>query len=310
MDYKKKIISGGKVRDYMTSPVLSVDEDSTLKEVAEFMSSNKLSVVLVKNKSLDYIGVVTDADFTRKVAAKEYSVNTTTIDSVMSAPVKTIEGSTIMTEANKKMRRWGIRNLAVTEKGEFVGLLSAIHFFSYYENVEEYLSDLAVNDGLTGIHNRRYFDEILAIEWKRAKREKSPLSLIMLDIDYFKKFNDTYGHQAGDECLIKVANAISDALRRSVDIVARYGGEEFVVILPNIELKDATHMAEKIRAQIVALEIEHKLSSISPFITMSLGVTSIVPSSDSSHAKLLQSADEALYNAKLRGRNCVIVAYD
>jgi diguanylate cyclase (GGDEF)-like protein len=306
---KNKILFSENVRDYMISPIPYVEEGSTLKEAANFMSSNKTSVVLVRDKEFNYIGIITESDFTRKVVAKECSVNTAIVDSVMSTPVKTIKGSTTMAEANKKMLRSGIRHLAVVEKEEFVGLLSAINFFSYFENVEKYLGDLAVNDGLTGIHNRRHFDEIINIEWKRAKREKSPLSLIMLDIDYFKKYNDTYGHQAGDECLIKVATALSDSMRRPADLVARYGGEEFVIVLPNVELNEATKFSEKIRADIEDLKIEHRLSSISPFITASLGVASILPSNDSTHEALLQSADKALYNAKIRGRNCVTIAH-
>lgn len=294
----------------MTSPILSVDEGSTLREVAKFMKSKKTPLVLVQNKSLEYIGVVTEADFTRKVAAKECSVKTTTIDAIMSSPVKTIKGSMIMAEANKSMRQSGIRHLIVTDNEEFVGLLSLINFFKYYEEVEEYLSDLAINDGLTKIHNRRYFDEILSVEWKRARRERSPLSLIMLDIDYFKKYNDTYGHQAGDETLVKVARAISETMRRPADIVARYGGEEFVVVLPNVPQEDAAKMSEIIRAKIEDLEIEHKLSSINKFLTMSLGIASMVPSSDSSPEELLNKADKALYNAKIRGRNCVTVSHD
>ena len=310
MTDKTTIITDKKVREYMTSPILSVDEGSTLREVAKFMKSKKTPLVLVQNKSLEYIGVVTEADFTRKVAAKECSVKTTTIDAIMSSPVKTIKGSTIMAEANKSMRQSGIRHLIVTDNEEFVGLLSLINFFKYYEEVEEYLSDLAINDGLTKIHNRRYFDEILSVEWKRARRERSPLSLIMLDIDYFKKYNDTYGHQAGDETLVKVARAISETMRRPADIVARYGGEEFVVVLPNVPQEDAAKMSEIIRAKIEDLEIEHKLSSINKFLTMSLGIASMVPSSDSSPEELLNKADKALYNAKIRGRNCVTVSHD
>jgi len=310
MTDKTKIILDRKVREYMTSPILSVDEGSTLREVAKFMKSKKTPLVLVQNKSLEYTGVVTEADFTRKVAAKECSVKTTTVDTIMSSPVKTIKGSTIMAEANKTMRQSGIRHLIVTDNEEFVGLLSPINFFKYYEDVEEYLSDLAINDGLTGIHNRRYFDEVLSVEWKRAKREKSYLSLIMLDIDFFKKYNDSYGHQTGDESLIKVAKAISESLRRPADMVARYGGEEFVVVLPNVKQEDAVKLSEQIRDKIEGLEIEHKLSSINKFLTMSLGVASIVPNTDSSPEELLKKADKALYNAKIRGRNCVNVAHD
>jgi len=303
-----KMTFGGTVKEYMTSPILSVENDPTLKEVADFMSSHKSSVVLVKNKTHGYIGVVTDADFTHKVAVKEYPVNNTTVESILSAPIKAVDGSMFMSDANGIMRQSGIRHLAVTEKGEFIGLLSAMNFFEYYKDVEEYLSNLAIHDGLTGIYNRRYFDETLAREWKRTKREKSPLSLIMLDIDYFKKYNDTYGHQAGDGCLIKVATAISGALRRPADMAARYGGEEFAVILPNFELENATQFGETIRAKIEALKIEHRQSDVNPFITASLGLACIVPSSKSSPRELIEAADKALYSAKNNSRNCLCFA--
>ena len=310
MNDNVKMTFGGIVKEYMTSPILSVDNDATLKEVADFMNSDKTSVVLVRNKNHGYIGVVTDADFTHKVAVKEYSVNTTTIESIMSAPIKAVDGSIFMADANGIMCQSGIRHLAVTENGEFIGLLSAMNFFEYYKDVEEHLSNLAINDGLTGIYNRRYFDETLAREWKRTMREKAPLSLIMLDIDYFKKYNDTYGHQAGDECLRQVATTISGALRRPADMAARYGGEEFVVVLPNLKLEDSAKFGETIRAKIEALKMEHKQSDANPFITVSLGIASVVPSSISSYEELVGAADKALYSAKNKGRNRVCVAQD
>ncbi len=310
MNDNVKMTFGGIVKEYMTSPILSVDNDATLKEVADFMNSDKTSVVLVRNKNHGYIGVVTDADFTHKVAVKEYSVNTTTIESIMSAPIKAVDGSIFMADANGIMCQSGIRHLAVTENGEFIGLLSAMNFFEYYKDVEEHLSNLAIHDGLTGIYNRRYFDETLAREWKRTMREKAPLSLIMLDIDYFKKYNDTYGHQAGDECLRQVATTISGALRRPADMAARYGGEEFVVVLPNLKLEDSAKFGETIRAKIEALKMEHKQSDANPCITVSLGIASVVPSSISSYEELVGAADKALYSAKNKGRNRVCVAQD
>ena len=310
MNDNVKMTFGGIVKEYMTSPILSVDNDATLKEVADFMNSDKTSVVLVRNKNHGYIGVVTDADFTHKVAVKEYSVNTTTIESIMSAPIKAVDGSMFMADANGIIRQSGIRHLAVTENGEFIGLLSAMNFFEYYKDVEEHLSNLAIHDGLTGIYNRRYFDETLAREWKRTMREKAPLSLIMLDIDYFKKYNDTYGHQAGDECLRQVATTISGALRRPADMAARYGGEEFVVVLPNFKLENSAKFGETIRAKIEALKMEHKQSDANPFITVSLGIASVVPSSISSYEELVGAADKALYSAKNKGRNRVCVAQD
>ena len=310
MNDNVKMTFGGIVKEYMTSPILSVDNDATLKEVADFMNSDKTSVVLVRNKNHGYIGVVTDADFTHKVAVKEYSVNTTTIESIMSAPIKAVDGSMFMADANGIILQSGIRHLGVTENGEFIGLLSAMNFFEYYKDVEEHLSNLAIHDGLTGIYNRRYFDETLAREWKRTMREKAPLSLIMLDIDYFKKYNDTYGHQAGDECLRQVATTISGALRRPADMAARYGGEEFVVVLPNLKLEDSAKFGETIRAKIEALKMEHKQSDANPFITVSLGIASVVPSSISSYEELVGAADKALYSAKNKGRNRVCVAQD
>lgn len=294
----------------MASPVLTVSSDSTLQEVAKFMRSHKTSVVLVKDKTHDHIGVVSNTDFTQKVAAKNGSTNKATIKSIMSSPIKTIEGSTNMAAANKTMLMSGVSHLIVTEKEEVAGLLSAINFFAYYQNVEKYLNDLAVIDGMTGIYNRRHFDESLAKEWKRTQREKISLSLIMLDIDYFKKYNDTYGHPAGDECLVKVAHCISEALRRPADMLARYGGEEFAIVLPNVTLEEAENLSEIIRSKIENMKIEHRLSNISPYITASLGIASNNPSPNSSPEELLQTADKALYNAKLKGRNTISIAYD
>ena len=168
------------------------------------------------------------------------------------------------------------------------------------------LSKLATSDSLTNIANRRYFDEILAKEWQRGKREKAPLSLILCDIDCFKLYNDYFGHQAGDVCLQQVAIAISETVNRSGDLVARYGGEEFAVILPQTKTEEALLVAEKIRQQIKKLNIFHPDSLVGNRVSLSLGVSSIVPSYDYTKKQLLQTADKALYEAKNRGRDRVI----
>lgn len=165
------------------------------------------------------------------------------------------------------------------------------------------LKCLAVSDGLTKIPNRRRFDECLKQEWKRLAREQKSLSLIMCDIDYFKLYNDNYGHQAGDDCLYAVAQAISCKVRRPGDLVARYGGEEFAVILPNTSVDQAIHVAEGIRATIQQLQIVHSQSPISSFVTLSLGISSGVPRQNLTAATLLAVADRALYGAKQQGRN-------
>lgn len=171
---------------------------------------------------------------------------------------------------------------------------------------EEKLHLLISLDGLTGIANRRYFDEYLEREWKRAIRCGKPLSLIMCDIDYFKAYNDTYGHLNGDECLKKVALALSDTIKRPGDLVARYGGEEFAVVLPETDQHGAVIIAEILRTDVESLKIEHVNSSNSKYVTISLGVAAAIPSMDSSFTELIIAADKALYQAKKEGRNRVI----
>lgn len=165
------------------------------------------------------------------------------------------------------------------------------------------LTALSVMDGLTRIPNRRRFDECLEAEWERHNREQGQLSIILCDIDYFKKFNDTYGHQAGDECLKQVARAIHGCACRASDLAARYGGEEFAVILPNTDTAGAMVIAERIRSAVQALEVEHRASDVSPHVSLSLGVGTLVPDPDTSKEILLENADKALYAAKENGRN-------
>ncbi len=165
------------------------------------------------------------------------------------------------------------------------------------------LEQLAVTDCLTRIYNRRRFDEMFLAEWNRLAREGRPLGLIMQDVDYFKAYNDTYGHPAGDLCLQKVAQAISKATKRPADLVARYGGEEFIVALPNTDLEGATAVAEAIRAELRELKLPHRSSAASPYLTMSFGVSSQVPSENIPPSQLIEAADQALYLAKEHGRD-------
>ncbi|MFB5650483.1 diguanylate cyclase [Leptospira wolffii] len=166
-------------------------------------------------------------------------------------------------------------------------------------------------DGLSGIWNRRFFDEILEVEWKRSCRGSKPISLLLLDIDYFKKYNDTYGHQAGDECIRKVAGVLKDTARRAGDFPARYGGEEFAIILPETDSEKAIVVAETIRARVQDLKISHEASDVSPFVSVSIGIASTVPDKKSNHLdKLLEESDKALYRSKESGRNKVTVYSD
>jgi len=165
------------------------------------------------------------------------------------------------------------------------------------------LHSLSSQDGLTGIANRRKLDDVLENEWKRMEREKQPLSLILCDLDFFKMYNDHYGHQAGDTCLKAVARAIEKSFNRSGDLAARYGGEEFISVMPNTDIEGALHMAELIRVAVESLKIEHVKSNVSPHVTLSLGVSSCIPGPGLSIEKLIEAADKSLYMAKQQGRN-------
>jgi diguanylate cyclase (GGDEF)-like protein/PAS domain S-box-containing protein len=165
------------------------------------------------------------------------------------------------------------------------------------------LEKMSSLDGLTGIDNRRSFDEHMEIEWKRCLRESKSLSLIMIDIDHFKLFNDTYGHQGGDNCLKEVAETLGCLIKRPPDIVCRYGGEEFVIKLPETDEEGARVVAERLRNGIQDLRILHAGSRVSKFVTISLGVASIIPNKYISANELIERADKALYKAKLDGRN-------
>lgn len=183
----------------------------------------------------------------------------------------------------------------------------AIHqgeLYTQLETANRELQELSSRDGLTGVANRHRFDRYLTQQWNYSLEKQSFLSLILCDVDHFKLYNDTYGHQAGDACLQQVAFAISTIIQRPADLVARYGGEEFAVILPNTHLEEAKEIAEKIRLQVKNLSILHSESAYQ-CVTLSLGIAAVIPTSDSSLEPLIAAADTALYQAKKSGRNCI-----
>ncbi len=168
------------------------------------------------------------------------------------------------------------------------------------------LQRLVSIDGLTQVANRRCLDEYLAQEFKRSSREKVPISLVLCDIDFFKNYNDNYGHQEGDLCLQAVAQAISKATNRPADLVARYGGEEFVIVLPNTDQEGGMNVATKATELVRSLQLPHDYSEAAPYVTISCGVATLFPHQHTQAINLLlKSADRALYVAKAEGRNCV-----
>jgi len=170
------------------------------------------------------------------------------------------------------------------------------------------LEKYSYQDGLTQVANRRMFDTLLEREWARARREQHPLALIMIDIDFFKFYNDGYGHQAGDDCLKRIATTLDAVSRRSTDLVARYGGEEFMILLPNTDNRQAQKLAEQCRSDVAALQIPHASSDAADVVTISVGVATMLPSSEIHASDLVKAADQALYRAKDGGRNRVKAA--
>ncbi len=169
----------------------------------------------------------------------------------------------------------------------------------------DFLEGISYLDGLTGIANRRKLNEFMELTCSYAERESLPISMIMIDIDFFKLYNDHYGHQQGDNCLIQIAGALSETLVRKTDFVARYGGEEFVCVLPNTNTDIALELAEKLRLSVMALQIPHAYSTAADCVTISLGVSTLIPTTDLSCDILIKNADEALYLSKKSGRNMV-----
>ena len=166
------------------------------------------------------------------------------------------------------------------------------------------LSTLSTTDSLTGLANRRKFDEVWQTEWQRSVRQGMPLAVIMLDVDFFKRYNDHCGHQAGDACLQQVAHILAAGVQRAGELVARYGGEEFVLVLPGARLGDAQASAERIRAAVQAAAIAHPASPLGPCVTVSVGFAADTPRLGEDPERLLRAADAALYQAKAQGRNC------
>jgi diguanylate cyclase (GGDEF)-like protein len=187
--------------------------------------------------------------------------------------------------------------------GKLIGVMESVRDMTAMKHAEAALRDLAGLDGLTGLPNRRTFDDVLAKEWSRSSRSGAPLSLLMIDIDHFKRFNDNFGHAGGDKCLETIANVIANSVRRIGDLPARYGGEEFALILPATDIHGALIVAENLRRSVEAREIRHPGNSASPFVTASIGAAAVLAPPNANAGEIIRFADQALYRAKALGRN-------
>jgi len=194
------------------------------------------------------------------------------------------------------------------DHGKLIAVVETLRDMTEQKLAQMALQNLAESDGLTGIANRRTFDDRLRLEWLRAQREGLPLSLALIDVDFFKRFNDSYGHQQGDECLRQVASTVAAALFRPGDLAARYGGEEFAVIMPGTLEHGANAVAERICERIRELELPHAHSDVAAHVTVSIGIATLTPAADADYPALVSAADAALYAAKHAGRNRVTAA--
>jgi diguanylate cyclase (GGDEF)-like protein/PAS domain S-box-containing protein len=200
----------------------------------------------------------------------------------------------------------------IREEGVTTALVGFIFDISERKKLEDVLKrlnaqleSLSFHDALTGVANRRMYDKTMAAEWGRAQRHEMPVSLILIDVDHFKQYNDRYGHVMGDECLVKVAQALGGVSGRSSDLLARYGGEEFVLVLPDTDREAALKIAERCRAAVEALGVPHDKSDAGEVVTASVGLSTVVPSVNSEPASIFEAADKMLYLAKQKGRNRV-----
>ncbi|HEV8245446.1 MAG TPA: diguanylate cyclase, partial [Polyangiaceae bacterium] len=202
-----------------------------------------------------------------------------------------------------RVRAHSIRHLLQLERDEAFRKLESLT--KDLEKSNEELARLSAVDGLTGVANRRSFDGALEREWRRAARENTTLSLILIDVDFFKRYNDAYGHLGGDDCLRKVAGALSKAVHRPGDFVARYGGEEFAVLLPSTDHEGSLVVAELLRTAVSDLRLDHRASEVTDHVTISLGLATLRPKHTGQPNELISQADGALYEAKRGGRNRV-----
>jgi diguanylate cyclase (GGDEF)-like protein len=189
--------------------------------------------------------------------------------------------------------------------GNLIAVVETLRDMTDQKRAETALQNLAANDGLTGLANRRSFDHRLDMEWARAQRTEVPMTLVLLDVDHFKLFNDVHGHQKGDECLRAVAATMRSGSLRPSDLAARYGGEEFAIIMPNTDQKSARKVTERLRGAVRDLRVKHGAPGAGPFVTMSIGVASVIPPLGLGPEWLLTQADQALYAAKNAGRDFV-----
>ncbi|KAB2934321.1 MAG: transporter substrate-binding protein [Leptonema illini] len=299
----------------MTDVILVIRDDGSLDEVAPTTSdllkqkgadAATLADFFPKEQTEFFLGSIQKALHVHQPLTVEYSLIVDGVEHWFEARISPLSANTVLfiaRDATERMLAQRALHAANVELERRVKDRT-----KELQSANARLIELATRDELTGVANRRLFNETLDAEIRRARRDKRSLSLLFCDVDYFKKYNDRYGHQAGDECLIKIGHLLAALFRRAGELPARYGGEEFAVILPGTDAFQALLLAEKLRADVEALQIRHEESDISQWVTLSIGIVSILPRAKHTSAFFIHEADNALYRSKEEGRNRITVA--
>jgi diguanylate cyclase (GGDEF)-like protein len=279
------------------------DEHGEVAEHSHFLLSTELSKLQSKAKQLEQenydlkIALSNTAEHGDFIEAQLYATNTQLQEEVMVRRRTELTLKTLVNLISQQRNDLEIMLETLMVHGDILDTQWQQQIFQ--ANV------LASSDGLTHIANRRRFDEYLSNQWQKMARSYAPISIILCDIDFFKQYNDTYGHPAGDACIKQVVQALSSAIYRSTDLLARYGGEEFAAVLPQTDLKQALKVAQRMQEAIAQLNIPHRASAAGAYVTISIGIASTIPLEQQSANLLLDEADRKLYDAKHSGRNYI-----
>lgn len=285
-------------KEVMSAPLKPIRNKDTLWFAHQKMEQENIRRLVVIDVEGKLSGIITQSSLLRVLDPLEMQALIKILQQTVNEQTLQLQNQNKLLE--KEIQQCRIMQSILTQnETEYREIAEKLNF------ANKQLQKLANSDGLTGLANRRYFDYYFQQEWKRLLREQGLVSLIMCDVDYFKNYNDTYGHQLGDECLRRIATVLKEAIKRPADLAARYGGEEFIILLPNTDLEGAIHLTKEIRSTIKSLDIPHINSHASNCVTVSFGIASTLPNFNNSTQTLIAAADKTLYNAKSSGRNCV-----
>ncbi|MBN2753458.1 MAG: GGDEF domain-containing protein [Candidatus Goldbacteria bacterium] len=297
-----------KISDVMMTDVLTASKSDTILEMSQRLQAHRIGAIVIVDNNRYPVGIVSERDIIRSLGVyKEQALNKQAQD-IMSSPVLTLEPDQDIETAATLMSLNMIRRIPITQNDKLAGIISyrditnalRKNYFMLEQKTEK-LEDKANHDPLTGLFNKGYLEEQLTYHFELAKRSGNPMAVMFLDIDHFKKVNDTYGHQRGDEVLKKIAHILKDK-SRAINVVGRFGGEEFMIIGPISDYKSALYLGERIRTAVEKEIFSHENTDFN--ITISIGI-SVWNSSITSEKDLVKFADEALYTAKRNGRNQV-----